>query len=126
MDLGTFNASSVHSRPFYVDPSNCPEAAAALAATLPVLSFYASMALLAALSSLALLFSSSFVSVSRKASATASLWESRVARWGSVGARVMALACWVKVRAARAAERKRVVRILGVGVGEESLGFFLL
>ena len=47
-------------------------------------------------------------------------------RWGSVSARVMALASWVKVRAARAAERKRVVRILGVGVGEESLGFFLL
>ena len=66
------------------------------------------------------------VDASRKASVEASLWESSVARWGASGARAMALAWWVKVKAARAAERKRVVRILGEGVGDESLGFFLL
>ena len=42
---------------------------------------------------------------------SASLWESSV-----VGAITTAPACWMKVMAARAAERKRVVRILGLDV----------
>ena len=118
MLVGLGRASPVCS--FHAEPPvpalDLASALTALCRMVPNLSLDASAALL----------SSGVKASSRKAAVEASLWESSVARWGASGARAMALAWWVKVRAARAAERKRVVRILGEGVGDESLGFFLL